>query len=124
MRLWPRPKPSPFAGLDFLDLVPARAVDADTDPETGHVVVLLPRFRDRVLGRLLQPSLPEARRWVRVRLDAKGSLLWREADGERPIRALVPRYEAVFPDDTENAPERVCQWFWAGYESGLLTLRK
>ncbi|MFN2370577.1 MAG: hypothetical protein ABR506_05405 [Candidatus Krumholzibacteriia bacterium] len=120
-RPWRR-RPRPFAGRDFLDLVPAPAVGAEADPETGDLVVLLPRFRDRVLGRVLQPSLPAARRYVRVRLDARGSVLWRAMDGQRDIRALVPVYEEAFPEDRTEAAERVCKWFYAGYESGLLTL--
>ncbi len=117
---WPWSKPNPFAGRDFLDLVPARRTDARDDADSGHVVVLLPRFRDRVLGRLLQPSLPESRRWVLVRLDGPGSVLWRAADGQRAVRELVPVYSDAFPGDTHEAAERVCQWYYAAYESGLM----
>ncbi len=107
-------------GRDFLDLVPALACGWSADDDTAPVVALLPRFRDPVLGRLLQPRLPEARRWVKVRLDARGSLLWRAVDGRRPVRDLVPLYTAAYPDDQAEAAERVCRWVYAGYESGLL----
>ena len=117
---WPWRKPNPFAGRDFLDLVPVLNVGSLDDPETGHVVALLPRFRDPVLGRWLQPRLPEARSWVKVRLDGQGSLLWRAVDGTRDVRQLVPVYTEAFPGDTAEAAERVCQWFYAAYESGLV----
>lgn len=120
---WPwRRRPRPFAGRDFLDLVPAAAVPCAPDPDAGGLLVLLPRFRDPVLARLLQPRLPAHRRWVKVRLDARGAVLWQAMDGRRTIRELVPVYEAAFPDDRTEAAERVCKWFYAGYESGLLTL--
>lgn len=117
---WPWRKPNPFAGRDFLDLVPTLNVDSIDDAESGHVVALLPRFRDPVLGRWLQPHVPEARRWVKVRLDGRGSLLWRATDGTRAVRQLVPAYTEAFPDDTAEAAERVCRWFYAAYESGLV----
>lgn len=117
---WPRRKPNPFLGRDFLDLVPTLNVGSTDDPDSGHVVALLPRFRDPVLGRWLQPRLPAARRWVKVRLDGRGSLLWRATDGARAVRQLVPAYTEAFPDDTDEAAERVCRWFYAAYDSGLV----
>jgi len=117
---WFRRKPNPFKGVDFLDLVPRARVDVTEDPETGQVVALVPRFRDPVWGRFLQPRLPAGRRWVKVRLDERGAVLWRAMDGRTPIRDLVGVYQAAFPDDVQEAAERVSQWFYAGYESGLI----
>ncbi len=95
-------------------------MDAVEDPETGRLIVLLPRFRDPFWGRYLQPRLPESRRWVKVRLDGRGAVLWRAMDGRKPVRELVGAYEAAFPDDVAEAAERVSQWVYAGYESGLI----
>ena len=117
---WPLRKRSPFAGRDFLDLVPVRAVaDAPADDSEG-LVLRVPRFRDPVGRRLLQPRLPQARRWVRIVLDAQGVVVWREIDGERPIRAFVPIWKAAFPDDAVDVPERLSRWFYAAYENGLI----
>jgi hypothetical protein len=109
-----------LAGRDFMTLVPARVVDWEDDPATGLVVALLPRFRDPILGRLLQPRLPQKRRWVRVTIDERGSLLWRAVDGARPVSALVPLYLEAFPHDLDEAHERVCRWVYAAYAGGLM----
>ena len=117
---WPWQKPNPFAGRDFLDLVPRRAAAHETSGDGGPFVLLVPRFRDPLGRRLLQPRLPAARRWIRVRLDDRGSRVWTAIDGRTPLRALVPVYEAAFPDDADDASERLCQWMYAAYEAGLV----
>ena len=118
---WPGRRRNPFAGRDFLDLVPARAVAHEAGDDAAPLVLLVPRFRDPVGRRLLQPRLPAARRWIRVRLDARGARIWRAIDGRTPLRALIPVYEEAFPGDTGEAAERLCRWAYAGYENGFIT---
>ena len=116
---WWHRRRNPFHGIDFLELIPERRVEHETDA-AGDLVLLLPRFRDPVGRRLLQPRLPAPRRWVRVRVDARGACLWLAVDGTRALRELVPVYVEAFPADRGEAAERVSRWFYAAYEHGLV----
>ncbi len=101
---------SRWHNIDYLDLIPEHVVGHEPGAEPGKVRLLTPRYGGPVLGRLLQPRLRGDRRWVRVPLDARGSWLWRHIDGRTSVRDLVRGFAAAFPDETDDAAERVCQY--------------
>jgi hypothetical protein len=102
---------SRFDGIDFLDLVPARRVESEEDPASERAVLLMPRFLGTFYYPLLQRFLKGPRRYIRVPLEERGTLLWRGIDGRRPVRDLLRDFVAAFPDD-ENPAERVCQYLY------------
>ena len=103
-----------------MTLVPEQAVESRLDPDTGIVTVLPPRFTDPFLGRYLQPCLPAERRHIRVALEGRGSALWELIDGRKAIGELVAAFEEAFPDDAEEAPDRVCKWVYGMYNNGFV----
>ncbi|MCP4571266.1 MAG: PqqD family protein [bacterium] len=117
---WFGRKKHPLAGRDLMTLVPARAIDSRRDDASGVVTVLPPRFSDAILGRFLQPRLPAERRHIRVVLETRGSVLWDGIDGETPVHELVTSFERAFPDDAEDAADRVCKWVYAMYNNGFV----
>lgn len=110
----------PLAGRDLMQLVPEPAVPCRIDTESGRVTVLPPRFTDPVFGRLLQPRLPADRRHIRVELEARGSVLWPLMDGRKPVAELVSAFVEAFPEDTDDAADRICKWVYGMYNNGFV----
>lgn len=106
---------------DYLELVPRRLVESEAGPD-GAIVLLVPRYRDAVFGRLLQPRLGARKRHLRVPLEACGAALWAAVDGRRSVRQLVEAVRAAAPDDQEDLPRRVCLFVQAMVDNGFLAL--
>jgi hypothetical protein len=117
--IWSRKRENPLAGRDMMQLVPAPLVEHQVGDD-DLVTLLVPRFRSGLTRRWLQPRLPEGRRYVHVALEARGSVLWREMDGERRVHALVAAFEAAFPDDNDDSIDRVCRWLMAMYSNDFV----
>jgi len=88
---------------DELTQRPARARAWEHAPD-GHVVVLVPKFGGRILGRFLQPRLREP--YMKVHLDALGSAVWEACDGTRTGAEIAARLAEGFPG-TAQVEERV-----------------
>ena len=124
-KLWPRARrdeASPWAGIDYLDLVPRRVVGYEAPEGGANVVLLVPRYRDGVWGRLIQPRLGPAKRFVRVPLEARGSALWRAMDGGRTVRDLMPAAHEAAPDDDADLARRVCLYVQNLADNGFIRL--
>jgi hypothetical protein len=96
-------------------LVPERTAEtSEADREADHeaVVLLMPRFAGTIYARWLQPLVRREKRYIRVPLERRGSHLWRQIDGRRTVAELVADFVAAFPDDSEQAAERVCQYLY------------
>ena len=119
-----RPNKSRWDGVNVLELVPDRLVGhrpSREDPETAELLV--PRFRSGILGKLLQPRIKPERAHIRVKLDARGTLLW-EAMADAPnIADLARLYHAAFPEDNEQATDRVWMFLTRLEAQGFLALR-
>ena len=114
--------PFPLAGVNYLDLVPAHRVESESTDE--QVVLLMPRYRDWLWGRLVQPRLRGEKRFIRVPLDARGTWLWERIDGERNVGVLARGFREAFPEEEGNVEERVCQYVAALEGHGFLTVEK
>jgi hypothetical protein len=107
---------------NYLDLIPAQAVASETQAPDGKIVLLVPRYRDPVFGRLLQPRLRGEKRYIRVPLDARGSWLWPRIDGERTVGTLAREFRGAFPDDGEAVEERISRYVAALVGNGFVRL--
>ena len=99
-----------------------RRIGHEASGEDGIIRLLEPRFKDRLLGRFLQPLLPRERAHVKVALDAQGSDIWRAIDGRTRIAELVRMFVERYPDDTEQAPERVWRYLAVMEHHGFIDI--
>ena len=113
-----------WVGCNVMELVPVRRVESEKGVEDGNVRLLEPRFKGRLLGRFLQTRLPRERAHVKVELDAQGSDLWRAIDGHICIAELVRLFVARYPDDTQQAPERVWRYLAVMEHHGFIDLEQ
>jgi hypothetical protein len=117
-RRHPRPE------INYLDLIPSHAVESEPHGEPDRIVLRMPRFRDAIFGRLLQPHLRGDRRFIRVPLDRRGSWLWSEIDGRRTVGDLARRFREAFPEDSDQVEERLCHYVAAMVGHGFMTVRE
>lgn len=103
-----KPRKSRWDGVDVLKLVPDRLVGhrpSREDPD--NLELLVPRFRTGLLARLLQPRIAPERAHIRVKLDDRGSLLWRSMEGGPNVGELMRIFHAEFPADNQQTSDRV-----------------
>ena len=103
-------------GVDFGALIPAPAVGHEISPESGRVVLLVPRYRDPLFGRLIQPRLSAEKRYVRIPFDQRGTYLWPLLDGASTIVELAEGFQEAFPGDAEQAAKRIAAYLHRMYE--------
>jgi len=90
--------------LPWSDIIIERKVEWEDGPEEG-AVLLIPRFRRGPLARWLQPRL--RRPYIRVKLDALGSFVWRLCDGKTTFGTIVSAMCEKFGDAAKHAEDRL-----------------
>lgn len=75
--------------------------------DAERVVLLLPRFRRGFFARWLQPRLRGYRRFIRIRLDAIGSVVWEACDGETAMETVLERLDVRFGGRERDLPSRL-----------------
>jgi len=108
-------------GVNYLDLTPRRLVECESEDD-GQVRLRMPRYRDPVGRRLLQPLLKGDRRFIRVPLEGRGSWIWGQVDGERTVGDIALEFRGAFPEETEQVETRVCQYVAALVGHGFLAV--
>jgi hypothetical protein len=115
-----RRRRSRWAGVDFLTLKPRRCLEYRCDGEGDRTVLLVPRFRSGILGRCLQPRLDPDRAHIKVRLERRGSWIWEQCDGQRTVAEIVEGFLTRFPEESEQADQRVCQYLYTMESNRLI----
>ena len=113
--------PAAWEGHAVSEIVPSRRVAHEDTPDRG-IRLLDPRFKGAILGRLLQPRLPAHRAHVKVDLDDRGCLIWRSIDGVRTVADLAKLFETAYPEDADQAQERVWRYVAVMEHHGFVDL--
>jgi hypothetical protein len=92
------------APVNLLVLKPRRNVDWEID-EAGRAVLLVPKFRSRLLRAWLLPLLAKPN--FRVKLDATGTSLWQRCDGSTPVLEIAREMSAQSGTDVNDLLERL-----------------
>ena len=106
--------------LDFSSLIPVPAVGHDLNRTSGEIVLLVPRYRDPVFGRYLQPLLSENKKQIKIPLDFRGSFIWPLMDGKKSILELSQDFSNEFPEDSDQACKRICAYLHRMYENRFI----
>ncbi len=94
-------KPKP---VNLLEIRPRRNVEWETT-EQGHVALMVPKFRNEILARWILPLLSV--KHFRVKLDAYGSFIWKQCDGNASIEQIGEKMRAEFGESAEPVYERI-----------------
>lgn len=95
-------------GRNLFDLKPARNLTWETG-EQELVVLTVPKFRNRLLAKLLLPRLKK--REYRVKLDDVGSFIWNSCDGQLTVLEIADRVAKKFGGDADALYARVADFF-------------
>jgi len=119
---WPNPfkKKSIWQDVDMMQLIPQQVRLVEEGEEKGKLAVLVPRYDTWPYNKLIQPFLKADKRHLRVPLDARGSYLWRQMDGKVNIGQMVAGFEMNFPEDRDDAPKRLGQFFFGLHQNGFI----
>ena len=109
------------AAATLFECVPVRAVRWEAESD-GRVALLAPRFRNRILVRVLVPRLK--RPDYRVRLDAIGTFVWQQCDGKASVAEIGERAFNEFGGEREAMEHRVADFFAQLDRERFVTLRK
>jgi hypothetical protein len=93
--------------VNLLELKPRRNVEWETG-EGGHTVLLVPKFRNRLLRTWLLPLL--ARPDFRVKLDAMGTAFWQRCDGSTTVLEIAGAMAACSESDVDEMLERLSRF--------------
>jgi len=98
--------------MNLLTLSPVRNVPWETSAE-GRIVLIAPKFRNRVLVRFLVPLLK--RPTMKLTLDGIGSDVWTLCDGVTNVGTIARRLTEKYGEKTDPGYERLGRFF-AGLE--------
>jgi hypothetical protein len=106
-------------GKNLLELKPVRNFEFVIQNE-DKVTLLIPKFRDKILGKYLQPIIKK--KFYKVKLDTLGSFVWTNCDGQTTVNEIAQRLRTQFGDQSEPADERVAKFVQHLYHSDCLEL--
>ena len=109
--------PKPVQNL--YDLRPVQAYRFE-ELGDGTVDVLLPRYGDNVVGKLLKKVF--SNRPVRVHLDDVGASVWRLCDGERTVHQIGESLHESFGERIEPVYDRLETFLTQMQRSGLIKM--
>ena len=96
--------------------VPVRL--SDSLEEDGRVIVLAPRFQNRLGKGLVR--LAKRDQSFRLRLDEFGSEAWRAIDGERTVGEIADSMRESYGDRAEPAEERLVEFLRRLHNAGVV----
>jgi hypothetical protein len=109
---------------NYLDLTPLRQLGFE-ELGNGRVDILMPRFKNPAMKRALQPRRKQE--YIRIHLDATGSAIWMEIDGNINVLEIINRVQAAHPDKLDPPGEtakRVTDFLSLLYQERYITFRE
>lgn len=103
--------------MNFLELTPVANYNHEEQGE-GLVNVLVPRFNDKVFGKLLQPRIKN--KYIKANLDEIGSGAWLLIDGKRKVMDIADELSDKFGEKIEPAYNRVALFMSQLYQNGFI----
>ncbi len=89
---------------NLMDFIPTRSLQWETIGE-DQVVLLVPKFREGILAKLLNPRISKPN--IKVKLDAYGSYFWKLCDGKTTVFGISEKMKEKFGEDFDPHYGRV-----------------
>ena len=106
--------------VNLLELIPTRRFGFSENAE-GDVTVDMPRFHVEWMQRLLVPRAKSP--FIRVKLDAFGSHVWKHIDGSLNVLRISERLRTEFGETLEQPEERVAAFMKLLQRRGFISLK-
>lgn len=106
---------------NYLDLTPYHVFKSETD-EKGLVTVLVPKFRNKLLAKLILPRLKSSH--FKIKLDEIGSLAWQHIDGSKNVSKLSSELVDILGDKIQPVHERLPKFLTSLYLEGYISFNE
>lgn len=103
------------------DLIPVRTIRWEVTEE-NRVVLLVPKFRSRLAVKYILPRMKKPD--MRVKLDAFGSHVWMNCDGNQSVRNIADSLRSAFGSSAEPAEQRTGEFIRTLSREKFITLFK
>lgn len=94
--------------VNLLELIPMRLLEYETG-EDGLVTLFAPRFKSRIVKRILGSRLKN--KFIKIRLDEIGSAVWELCDGKRNVNDIGEEMKKECGDKIEPCFDRLALFF-------------
>ena len=108
------------APLNLYELVPTQRRES-RERADGNVEVLIPRYGDNPVGRLLKYVF--SNKPVKVELDDVGTRVWRLCDGHRNVREIGQSLQGEFGERLEPLYDRLGEFLKQMKRAGLIDFK-
>lgn len=92
---------------NLFDLIPITTIASETASD-GRVILLKPKFRQRLLVKYLLSRLKAP--YFKITLDRYGSFVWQQCNGSFTVKQIANLFQENFPEDAAQAAERVAMF--------------
>lgn len=103
--------------INYLELTPYRKYSHESRDE-DTIDVLVPRFNDKILGKVLQPKLKNP--FIRANFDKLGTSVWLEIDGKTNVDTIIIRIKEKLGEEVHPAYERVTMFLSQLHRNGFI----
>lgn len=108
-------------GANYLDLVPYRIFKEEVD-DNGIVTVLVPKFRNWILVKVLVPRLKS--KYFKIKLDELGSRTWLSIDGKNNVASLAQQMKEIFGEKIDPVYDRLTTFITRLYLEGYISFNQ
>lgn len=106
---------------NFLNLTPVPLFDHKKN-DNGTITLLIPRFKDFLGKRILQPRLKHP--YITLELDELGTDTWLLSDGRKNVRDICEILKEKHKEKINPAEDRVTRFFSQMYMQKLITFNE
>ncbi|MBD3223462.1 MAG: PqqD family peptide modification chaperone [Caldithrix sp.] len=87
---------------------PRRNCDWEMDEENDLIIILRPKFRNRVAKKLFDPLMKT--KHFKIKLDKIGTLVWTHCDGNTTVEKIGTEMRKAFGEDLNQIYERLSKF--------------
>lgn len=88
----------------------------------GKIDVLVPRFSDKVFGKLLQPRLKN--KYIKANLDEFGSATWQFINGSNSVTRIGELLTEKFGEKIQPVYDRLTLFLTQLYNAGFISFKE
>ena len=110
-----------ISSIELGSLIPKRIAEFERD-ENNNIVLLKPKFRNRVLAKIILPRMKQPN--FRIRLDEIGSFVWERIDGKVTVADIAEEMLSKFGEKIEPISERLNLFINQLTKGGFIALYK
>lgn len=106
---------------NLMELIPIRNFEHNIK-EDGLIDVLVPRFRDKFFGKLLQPKMKN--KYIRANLDKIGSFVWLQINGTNTVYDISMLSKEHFGEDLKEHNSRTALFVSQLFRNGFINFKE